>query len=419
MKYVIIGAGAAGLSAASAIRKYDSKGAITVLSKEKVEPYSLCSLPAYLSGELEESKLTRFSRKFWAENNITLKAGVEVTRVKPRANRIELRSGKSLSFNRLLIATGSKPFVPNVPGRSLEGAYTLNSIEDCYNINNWLDGLGENSRAVVIGGGFIGLEAATALHKRGLSVTVIEMLEGVLPRMVDSDISKLLVNVMKNKGVKVKTSCKVERLEGKNKVEAVQTNKGRVKADIVLWCVGVRPSVDILKSTGIKTGSGVKVSSNLQTNVKNIYAAGDIIESHDLISNAALLHANWPNAVEQGYVAGSNMAGRAIDYLGTFNLNSIDIFDTQVVSIGLTSNELVERNKKSWKVYRRRYGGEKNPMMNKVLTADDKFTGFQSVGWPANIGWLIAKLRAGETVPDDEVVRSSLLNDNLKIKKTR
>jgi NADPH-dependent 2,4-dienoyl-CoA reductase/sulfur reductase-like enzyme len=419
MKYIIIGAGAAGLSAASAIRKYDAKGAITVLSKEKVEPYSLCSLPAYLSGELDESKLTRFNRGYWAENNITLRAGVEVTRVKPRVNRVEFQAGKSLSYNRLLIATGSKPFVPNISGRSLEGAFTLNSIEDCININKWLEGSGENSRAAVIGGGFIGLEAATALYKRGLSVTVIEMLDGVLPRMVDSDISKLLVNIMKNKGVKVKTSCKVERLEGKYKVEAVQTNKGRVKANIVLWCVGVRPSVDILKSTGIKTGSGIKVNSNLQTNVKNIYAAGDIIESHDLISNATLLHANWPNAVEQGYVAGSNMAGHVIEYSGTFNLNSIDIFDTQVVSIGLTSNELVEKYGKSLKVYRRRYGGEKKPMMNKVLSVEGKFTGFQSVGWPANIGWLIAKLRAGETVPDDEIVRSSLLNDNLKIKKTR
>ncbi|UCH88069.1 MAG: FAD-dependent oxidoreductase, partial [Thermoplasmata archaeon] len=130
MGYLIIGAGAAGLSAASTIRKYDPRGKITVLSRESVEPYSLCSLPSYLAGELPRTKLKRFSKSWWNVQNITLKLSAEVIGIKPRAKRVELKGHRPLTFDKLLLATGSQPVIPPVPGTDLEGIFTLNSLDD-------------------------------------------------------------------------------------------------------------------------------------------------------------------------------------------------------------------------------------------------------------------------------------------------
>ena len=419
MKYMIIGAGAAGLSAAAAIRKYDPRGSITVLTKEMFEPYSLCSLPSYLSREISGKQLVRFEPEWWKQNKINLKKGVEVQKVKPKKKIVELKTGKPIAYDKLLLAAGSKPIIPPIPGNDLEGIFTLNSLEDCRLIIDWLDTLPEISRAVVIGGGFIGLEAAGALTRRGLSVSIVEMLGGVLPRMVDPDISKVVLTKLKENGVKVKLNCSVEKLQGEKKVGTVDTNKGRIKTDAILWCAGVRPNINMIKGSGIKTNFGINVNSKMQTNKPDIFAAGDLIESKDLLSGNNQMHANWPNAVEQGYIAGSNMAGHSIAYRGTFNINSIDIFDLPVVSIGLTSEEHESNFGKTWTAYSRSYGKDKKEYMNKVMFANGSFSGYQAVGWPKNIGWLMGLLRSGESVPETETVIDLLLNDKPHIKISR
>jgi NADPH-dependent 2,4-dienoyl-CoA reductase/sulfur reductase-like enzyme len=416
MKYMIIGAGAAGLSAATAIRKFDPKGNITVLSNEPFKPYSLCSLPSVLLGEIKETKLARFDFKWWKSNKIGLKLKKEVTRVNPNNKTVEFQYGRPLKYDKLLIATGSKPFIPPLPGNDLHGIFTFNSLNDYKQIKRWLKNIGDKPKAVIIGGGFIGLETAITLHQLGVEVTVIEMLDGVLPRMVDSDISKLVIKKLKTKGVKVKTGCKVTALEGTTKVQAVTTTKGRMNAEMVVWCIGVRPNIEFIKGSGIKTKSGVVVNPKMQTSKPNIYAAGDIIESYDLISERSSIHANWPNAIENGYIAGANMAGHEIEYNGTININTINVFELPVVSIGLTSNEHQERYGKNWRVTTRKFGKTKTQFLNKAMFANGKLTGFQSIGWPTNIGWILSKLRTGDEIPDNESVTKSLLNDSLKFK---
>ena len=185
--------------------------------------------------------MTRFTKHWWKENKITLKLKTEVARIKPRSHEAVLTSGKTLKFDKLLIATGSQPIIPKIPGNDLAGIFTLNSLADGKRIHELLCGMGDCSRgkAVVIGGGFIGLEAAIALKQRGMNSTIIEMLDGVLPKMVDKDINVLIQKVLKEKEIKIKTGTKVLSVEGKDRVEGVKTSKGKLKADIVVWCVGV------------------------------------------------------------------------------------------------------------------------------------------------------------------------------------
>jgi NADPH-dependent 2,4-dienoyl-CoA reductase/sulfur reductase-like enzyme len=187
-----------------------------------------------------------------------------------------------------------------------------------------------------------------------------------------------------------------------------------LKADIVVWCVGVNPNLELLNKSGIKLNGGVLVNSQMQTNYSDIYAAGDIVNSPDLLSNESLIHANWPNALEQGRIAGANMAGHYMKYEGALNMNIINVFDTPIVSLGLHTEDHIRIFKKGYKSYTRRYGKGNIKNINRVIFADGKFTGFQSVGWPANIGWLTSMLQAGQDIPDSAEIRDVLLDDNLK-----
>lgn len=428
MKYLIIGAGAAGLSAAESIRKYDKKGTVTVLSKDEHDPYSLCALPSFLAGELDKKGLLRFDKKWFKDNKISLRLAQEVLSIDNRKKQVSLSTGRPIRFDKLLIASGSVPIIPDIRGSSLDGIFTLNSLDDCLKINRWLKELETNHlrknksddksiiKAVIIGGGFIGIESAISLRQRGLDVAVVEMMDSVLPRMIDRDVNKLIVAHLKNSGIKIKLDTRVDSIEGDGKVRGLITSTGRLKADLIILCVGVKPNIDFLKGTGIRAKNGIKVNPKMQTTNPDIFAAGDIIRSDDLITGADLIHANWPNAVEQGAVAGSNMAGHYVEYNGAVGVNVVNIGEVPVVSVGLNSEDNKNHFGKNWKAYTRVYGKGKVPKLNRAIFAEGKITGFQAIGKAVDVGWLTTMLRSGVTVPDNEHVRNALLNDNLKSK---
>ncbi len=398
MRLVIIGSGAAGLSAVQTLIEHQNAFDVVLITKD-TRFYALFSLPSFVAGEIDEKYLDRFDLQYFENAGITMKLDTTVTAVNPQANSVLLETGEELPYDRLLIATGASAIKPPIDGLDKGGVVTLVNLRDSKDI------LARAKRkikhVVVIGGGFVGIESATALHRLGVQVTIIERESHLLPRMLDEDTAEIVKQLLQEQGVEVHTSTSVSQILGGKNVQGVLVGRKQLKCDLVIVAVGVRPNFDIIKGTQIKTNEGILVNEYMQTNVKNIYAAGDVVEALERATNELRVNAIWPNAIAQGRVAAQNMLGQQVSYQGSDALNLINIFETPVVSIGHTSKEIgvcevfqIHRNK----VYR------------KLLLCDGKVMGYQAIGDLRNAGFILHAHRTGANITG---VLNSLKKDNL------
>ncbi len=398
MRIVIIGSGAAGLSAVQTIIQHQNTFDVVLITKD-TRFYALFSLPSFVAGEIEEQYLDRFDPQYFEDAGIEMKLDTNVTAVNPKSNSVLFETGDELSYDQLLIATGASAIKPPIDGLDKDGVVTLVNLRDSEEI------LARAKRkikhAVVIGGGFVGIESATALHRLGAQVTIIERESHLLPRMLDEDTAEIVNQLLQDQGIEVHTSTSVSQILGGKSVQGVQVGRKQLKCDLIIVAVGVRPNLDIIKGTQIKTNQGILVNEYMQTNVKNIYAAGDVAEALERATNELRVNAIWPNAIAQGRIAAQNMLGQQISYQGSDALNLINIFDTPVVSIGQTSKEIgtceiirIHRNK----VYR------------KLFLCNGQVRGYQAIGDLRNTGFLLHAHRTGE---DITAVIDSLKKDNL------
>jgi NAD(P)H-nitrite reductase large subunit len=335
MKYVIIGNSVAAIGAVIGIRKVDSTGEIVIISKEKYLAYSRPSISSLLAGKITMAKMPYRKEKFYKDNKVKVMLEKEVVSIDTKTKKVKLKGSKTVSYQKLLVATGGKPFVPPIKGLTQKDILTFTTIDDSLRLKELSKKI---KKVVIIGGGLIGLKAAEGLIKAGLDVTVMELAPRVLSTAFDSVTSRIIQDALKKKGIKVLTSDTVTEVKKKNgKIESVDLRSGKnLKCDAVVVAIGVVPNTDIIKGSRIKTNRGIIVNDMMATSVKDIYAAGDVAEGYDMILDAKRVLPIWTNAFVQGRIAGTNMAGQKLPFTKLLPMNSITFCDVPIISMGLT-----------------------------------------------------------------------------------
>lgn len=333
MQIVIIGNSAAGLSALSRFRSIDQESQITLVSAESATAYSRVLLPYYLRRKIPHEKL--FIRRPEDYERLSVKTvfGVEVRHVDPESHTLTLEDGRTIGFDRLLIATGSRPLLPPVEGLAGANVYHLWTLSD----TEQLDSLFRPGRRVlVIGSGFIALQAAWVAQQRGLKVAVFELLPRIMPTVLDERAAALLHQKIEEHGVEVRVGIHTEAVERtiKGVLRVQAKNHHPLDIDLVIVGAGVRPNTELLDGSPVKTDRGIPVNEYMETNVPGIYAAGDVARGPTAFGETHQTHALWPTAVEHGRIAGANMAGQRAPYQGSLNMNVTEMFGITVASMG-------------------------------------------------------------------------------------
>jgi nitrite reductase (NADH) large subunit len=314
MQTVIIGGSAAGIQAAEDLRKLEPQARITVISDEPHYPYSRCLISRYVEGKLHADALRFRTGRFFEQYDIDGWLGARVERIDPTAGYVELTDGRQAPYDRLLLATGSRPFVPGIPGLDLGNVFTFHSMADAEAI---VAAASRAARVVVLGAGFAGLEAAYALARQGKQVTVVERMGQILPNQLDWTGSGIIQGDLESSGVRILLDNSVAAIEGAGVVSSVSlTDRSSLAADLVIVATGTRPNVELAQQAGLTTQRGIVVDAYLQTSAPGIYAAGDVIEIEDIATGRRGCSATWFNAILQGKYAASNMAGASTHLLG-------------------------------------------------------------------------------------------------------
>jgi NAD(P)H-nitrite reductase large subunit len=252
---------------------------------------------------------------------------------------VTLDNGDKIPYEKLLIATGGKPFVPKMEGSDKEGVFTFTKIADAERLAEKLE---TPKNVIVIGAGLIGVSVTEALVKRGAKVTLVELQERILSLLLDAKGSDMIEKVIKEAGVNIVTEQSVQRIVGKPENAGVVgsvilTNGEQIPCDIVIVAIGVIPRTELVVGTDIKVNRGIVVDNHMQTNIQDVYASGDVAETYDFTLNQNRTLPLWPLAVAEGRVAGNNMAGNKTEYTGGTNMSSLKYFGVPVVSIGITN----------------------------------------------------------------------------------
>ena len=336
MHYVIAGGGIAGLRAAETIRKHDSTGRIVILSSEHESPYARHLLTEFLSGERTEQSLLLRPAHFFSKNRIDFRMGEEVTEIDTRKGSVTTTRGK-YRYDKLLIATGGRAVLPRVSLLNIKGVFVLRSLADARMIDSYLRK--ENvKRAAVVGSGIVGLKVATALNRRGIEVSIVEKESTLLPRVLDPESLTPVSKLLWQNGFKILLGERFREFltsEKEKKVSHLVTYSGRsLPCQAAVMCSGGAPSDALAKSIGLESRNGVVTDDHLRTTVENIFAAGDVIETKNVATGRSEVMPLWPNASEQGRIAGANMAGKETAYAGAIWQNSIRLFGTTLVTLG-------------------------------------------------------------------------------------
>jgi NAD(P)H-nitrite reductase large subunit len=332
MKHVILGNGPAGVIAAETIRKHAPRDEIILVGDEPEPPYSRMAIPYLLSGGIgEDGTYLRKGKDHFAAHKITLRTG-RAKSVDSKKRAVVLDDGGTLAFDRLLIATGSSPASPPVKGIDLPGVHPCWTLADARKIMALAK---PGAKVLQMGAGFIGCIIMEAMAARGVALTVVEMGDRMVPRMMGEGAGGMIKRWVESKGVKVHISSRVDAIQTKGKALNVRLSNGvQVDADLVISATGVKPNIGFLQSSGITCALGVVTDEYLQTNVQGIYAAGDCAEALDLASGKHIVSAIQPNAADEAYCAGMNMAGGNAALRGVTQINVIDTLGLVSASFG-------------------------------------------------------------------------------------
>ena len=324
--YLIVGNGVAGTTAAENIRKADREGAVTMVTDEDLPFYYRLRLSEYLAGDLAEQDLVAKGDSWYRDQRIDLKLKTRVVGADAHKKIVRLESGEELSYDTLLIATGSHSFIPPIQGAERKGVFALRSVQDARDIMAYGR---EVDEVVLIGGGLLGLEAGNALVKTGKRVMVVEFFPRLLPRQLDVEGAERLQKMMEGMGFSFRLGAKTEAITGEDRVDGVRLEGGdRLSAKMVIISAGVRPNMDLAEPLGLDRDKGIQVNAQMQTSQPEIYAAGDVAEFN------GIPYGIWPAALEQGKIAGNNMAGGQMTYQGTTMANTLKVAGVDLASAG-------------------------------------------------------------------------------------
>lgn len=348
---VIIGGVAAGMKAAAKARRESPSMKITVVTDEQYISYAGCGMPYFIGDVIKDSKklIIREPAYFKQMHAIDVLTGHQATAIDTRQKQIKARNmenGQELVFryDKLILATGALPVVPPLPGISLGNIFTLRTVSDAVRIKSCAD-TGKVKNAIIVGGGLIGLEMAENLVLRGVRVTVVELLDQVLPPL-DKDMALLVQNYLAEKGVEIITSDGVKSFEGNegNQVAKVITGKRQLPADMVILSIGIKPNTKLAQEAGIEIGAtrAIKVNERMETSVPDVYAIGDCAESVHLVTEKPAWIALGSTAAKMGRVAAINAAGGCDTFKGVVGAMIVKVFEMNIGKAGLSEREAIK-----------------------------------------------------------------------------
>ncbi|MGC9443429.1 MAG: NAD(P)/FAD-dependent oxidoreductase [Candidatus Methanospirareceae archaeon] len=344
-RIVIIGGGAAGIDVLEFLLREQQgreKAEITLIKREHEGFFSSCGLPFALQGHYELNELVLFEPEFYRAKGVDFRTATEVTAINILENSVRLATGEELAYDKLVIATGGRPFIPPIIGTTLENVFTLWGREDGERLKAVLDA-GEAKNAVVVGGGLIGLQAAVAFARKGLRTTVVELCPCLLPAILDPDMAFVVQKWLRN-GVTLLLGRSVAAISGDRHVTAVIVDEEEIPADLVLIAAGMRPTVNLAREAGLTIGAcgGIVVDQSLRVKragsfLNNVYALGDCIEVIDAVTKRPRLSQLASTALIQARVVTSNLRGGTATYEGCLSPTVAAIGSLQVGSVGVTT----------------------------------------------------------------------------------
>lgn len=329
-RHVIIGNGGAAISAVLAIRSVSSEDEIVIISKEACPAYSPVLTTYYLSKSIPYEGMFLCDDRFYRRNAVQAILGKKAIRVVPTSRAVLLEDGTAVAYDDLLIATGSSPVVPPIAGVKGPGVFTLWTVEEARAIWEAAEG---TETVAIIGAGLIGIQALSAMAKRGKKIIIVEMMDQIMPQALDQTGAGIVEERLRREGVDLRLGQTVQHIDDLGRRKALTLSSGEhAEADMVILAVGIKPNTDLLEGSGVKVHRGVLVDESSRTNIQGIYAAGDVAESVDTSGESAV-NATWPNAIEQGRFAGLNMAGRKARRLRRARTNISTVFGLPFASV--------------------------------------------------------------------------------------
>lgn len=363
MKYVIIGNSAAAIGTIQGIRLVDKTGQIVVISDEKYHTYSRPLISYWLKEQVTEENMRYRGEDFYEENDVDTLFETRVTKINPDKKTVTIENGNEISYDKLMVATGSKPFVPPMEGLDrVAKKFTFMKLDDAKAVR---EAVTEGAKVLIVGAGLIGLKAAEALEHYGADMTVIDLADRILPSILDNEASAIMQKHIESKGVKFILGTSVKEF---SESSAVLTNGDTVQFDMVILAVGVRPNTELIAEAGGKVNRGIVTDQKQAVQgLRDVYAAGDCTESLDITTGQQKILALLPNAFLQGEAAGQNMAGKETYYLNAIPMNAIGFFGLHIITAGSYEGEAYTET-----------DGTNN--YKKLVTADNELKGFILMG---------------------------------------
>ncbi len=325
-KIVVIGSGIAAVTAIKAIIEIDSDSEICLIGEEKFYPYNRIRLSKGIFDELNENNILLQKKEWYEDNNVKVYLDTRATSVSADCQEVVLSNGSKVTYDKLLLANGSANTIPPIDGIGKDGIYTLRGLKDALNIKKRLE---KSEKVVIIGGGIQGLEIAWILHQHGKKVIIVELLSRVMYNQIDDEASKILRNTIESYGIKVLTDKAVKKIVGGESVEKIVIDENtELNCDIAIYSTGIKPNIDLVANTRIETARGILVNNKMETNIKNIYAAGDIAEFNHRVPGL------WNIAIAQGKVAGYNICGKETLYENITPVTTLNAFGISLFSMG-------------------------------------------------------------------------------------
>ena len=376
MKHVILGAGPAGVIAAETIRKHAPADDILIVGDEPEAPYSRMAIPYLLMGNVgEEGTHLRHTAGHFEKLGIVVKRGLRAKAVDIAASTVALDDGSAVRYDRLLIATGSSPASPPIPGIHAAGVHACWTLQDARAIAQLAT---KGARVLQMGAGFIGCIIMESLAARGVKLTVVEMGDRMVPRMMGPTAGGMIKDWCEKQGVRVFTGTRVEAIEPHAPLRVRLSNGEHLECDLVISATGVKPNIGFLENSGVRCLVGVLTDEHLQTTVPGIYAAGDCAEAFDKISGKTIVSAIQPNAADQARVAALNMVGQRAELRGVTQINVLD-------TLGLISTSFGD-----WQGVP---GGEQVELTDRAAGRHlslqfngERLVGCNSIGWTDHVG---------------------------------
>jgi NAD(P)H-nitrite reductase large subunit len=340
MNYVIIGNSAAGIGCVQGIRAVDKTGKITIISDEPYFTYSRPLISYRLKNQVTDENIKYRDRDFYDVNNVDTILGKKAVKIDPTAKKVILEDKTEVPYDKLLVGTGSKPFVPPAPGLDQTGYFTFMKYDDAKAIRQ---AIAPGAKVLIVGAGLIGLKAAEALHEYTEDITVIDLADRILSSILVPDAASIMQKHIEDKGVKFILGTSVKEFTGKT--SATLANGDKLDFDLLIMAVGVRPNVELIKECGGEVNRGI-ITAKTQAvkGLTDIYSAGDCTESLDASSGESKILALLPNAFSQGEISGKNMAGQEFFYVNAIPMNAIGFFGLHIITAGsyATDGEVYE-----------------------------------------------------------------------------